>query len=77
MIAIETTGTIDSTGQLHLSEPLEVAATDVRVMVLLPADNELTDRNWLTAQSQNPAFDFLHDEAEAIYLSTDDIPFQA
>lgn len=77
MIAIETTGTIDSEGQLHLREPLRVTTQQVRVLVLLPTDDEPNDENWLSAQAQNPAFDFLHDEAEAIYSATDGTPFQA
>ena len=77
MIAIETTGTVDEYGQLHLRKPLQIAATDVRVLVLVPNDAELTDDNWLAAQAQNPAFDFLHDEAENVYSATDGVPFRA
>lgn len=77
MIAIETSGTVDEHGQLHLHEPLQTTAKDVRVLVLLPTDDDPTDSVWLTAQTQNPAFDFLHDEAEAIYSITDGIPFKA
>ena len=77
MIAIETTGTVDEQGQLHLREPLRVTAKSVRVLVLLPADEELTDAEWLAAQAQNPAFDFLHDDAENVYSATDGVPFHA
>lgn len=75
MIAIETTGTVDEHGQLYLREPLRIAASDVRVLLLLPTDEEPGDCDWLSAQAQNPAFDFLRDKAENIYTATDGIPF--
>lgn len=77
MTAIETTATVDEQGQLHLHEPLRIAAKSVRVLVLLPADEELTDAEWLTAQTHNSAFYFLHDDAENIYSATDGTPFHA
>lgn len=75
MTAVETTGTVDEHGQLHLHEPLRIAASNVRVLLLLPTDEEPSDFDWLAAQSQNSAFNFLRDDAENIYAATDGIPF--
>ncbi len=69
MIAIETKGTVDSEGFLTIGHPLALRNRKVRVLVLLPEEDE--DAEWRQAVSSNPAFDFLHDEAEDIYSLED------
>ena len=74
MQAIETQALIDHEGQLKLPEPLPVRDQRVRVLVLLPDDDELTDEAWLQGISRNPAFQFLHEEEEAVYSLNDGKP---
>lgn len=74
--AIEVTGHIDERHQLHLDEPVELAGpTRVRVLILVPENEEIEETEWLKALSRNPAFDFLHDPGEDIYKPTDGKPF--
>ncbi|MCX9011404.1 MAG: hypothetical protein OIN66_09815 [Candidatus Methanoperedens sp.] len=57
--AIETTGTIDAQHRLLLDEPLPVACpTKVRVIILLPEEADINEKEWLYAAASNPAFDF-------------------
>ena len=37
----------------------------------LSEPDDLSEQEWLQAMTTNPSFDFLHNEAEAIYSSTD------
>jgi len=75
MKAVEVTGTIDEKGRLHLDEPLSVAGPSrVRVILLFP-EEDIDEREWLRAASQNPAFDFLKNPAEVIYTLSDGKPF--
>ena len=69
MIAFETKGLIDKDGFLTVEQPIALRNRKVRVLVLLPEDQENTE--WLQAVSSNPAFDFLADEAEDIYSLND------
>ena len=74
--AIETTATIDAQRQLILDEPLPIAGpTRVRVIILLPDDVDINEKEWLRAASVNPAFDFLKDAEEDIYTLADGKPF--
>ena len=74
MRALEVTGTVDHSGQLHLDRPL-TAGNDqrVRVIVLIPeTDNtddieDISETAWLQAAASNPVFAFLHDPEEDIY----------
>lgn len=76
MKAIEVTGTIDETHKLVLDDPLPVEGpTRVRVVILLPEDAELSEKEWLRAAATNSAFDVLKDPAENIYSPTDGRPF--
>lgn len=61
MIAFETKGLIDKDGFLTVEQPIALRNRKVRVLVLLPEDQENTE--WLQAVSSNPALDFLADEA--------------
>lgn len=74
MQAIETQALVDHEGQLKLANPLPVRDQRVRVLLLLPDTDRLTDESWLQAAGQNPAFAFLHDEEEAIYSINDGKP---
>jgi len=62
MIAFETKGLIDNDGFLTVEQPIALRNRKVRVLVLLPEDQE--NMEWLQAVSSNPAFDFLADEDE-------------
>ena len=74
--AIETTATIDAQRQLILDEPLPIAGpTRVRVIILLPDDVDINEKEWLRAASANPAFDFLKEPGEDIYTLADGKPF--
>ena len=73
--AIEATGTIDAQRRLVLDEPLPVVGpTRVRVIILLPEDTEVDEKEWLRAASANPAFDFLKEPEEDIYTLEDGRP---
>ena len=69
MIAIETNGTIDKDGFLTIKQPIALRNRKVRVLVLLPEENDHAE--WLQAVSSNPAFEFLADETEDIYSLQD------
>ena len=74
--AIETTGTIDPQHQLVLDEPLPVVGpTRVRVIILLPEEADIDEREWLRAAVANPSFDFLKEPQEDVYTLADGRPF--
>ena len=74
--AIETTATINAQRQLILDEPLPVRGpTRVRVIVLLPEEADIDEKEWLRAASTNPAFDFLKAPEEDVYSLSDGRPF--
>ena len=74
--AIEATGTIDEQRRLVLDEPLPVVGpTRVRVIILLPEETDVDEKEWLRAASANPAFDFLKEPEEDIYTPEDGRPF--
>ncbi len=74
--AIETTATIDAQRRLVLDEPLPVVGpTRVRVIILLPEEADIDEREWLLAAAANPAFDFLKEVGEDIYTLADGKPF--
>ena len=75
MKAIEVTGEIDSKGFLRLDHPLKMREKKVKVIILVSEDEEAEDKQWLSAMTSNPAFDFLHDEEENLYSLTDGKPF--
>lgn len=77
MRAIEATGTIDKKGILRLDNPLVMREKKVKVIILVSDEKEETeDKLWLSAMTNNPAFQFLHDEQEDLYNLTDGKPFQ-
>jgi len=74
LTAIETTATISATRQLLLDEDLpENVSAKVRVIVLF-AEDDVCEKDWLKTASNNDAFDFLNDEAEDIYTLEDGKP---
>jgi hypothetical protein len=76
MHAIETTGQIDDRRNVRLDEDLPVERVGkVRVIILFPESDEITEQEWLRAAASNPVFDFLNDPAEDIYTLDDGEPF--
>jgi hypothetical protein len=76
MNAIETTGTVDAEHQLRLDEPLPIPGQSrVRVIVLVPEVEDISEDAWTKAASASPAFDFLKDAAEEVYTAADGKPF--
>ncbi len=74
--AIETTAMINANRQLVLDEPLPIVGpTKVRVIILLPEDVDIDEKEWLRSASVNPAFDFLKEPEEDIYTLSDGKPF--
>jgi hypothetical protein len=76
--AIEMTGRINAEHNLVLDEPLPVIGpTRVRVIILLPEEADIDEKEWLRAVSSNPAFDFLKKPEEDVYSLSDGKPFNA
>ena len=76
--SIEIAGTIDTDHNLILDEPLPIAGPKrVRVLILMNAEGELGEDEWLKTASKNPAFAFLHDPEEDVYSVNDGRPFDA
>lgn len=76
MKAIETTGIIDEQHRLVLDETLPIAEkSKVRVIILLPEESDIGEKEWLKAATLNPAFDFLKEPEEDIYTREDGKPF--
>ena len=75
MKAIETSGTIDKNGLLHVL-PMEEKDKIVKVIVLVPDEDGFENENsWLRSASQSPSFHFLKDTAEEIYTAQSGKPF--
>jgi hypothetical protein len=76
MNAIETTGIVDAQHQLRLDEPLAIPGQSrVRVIILVPEAEEVSEAVWRKTVSASPAFDFLKDAAEDVYTAADGKPF--
>ena len=74
--AIEMQGTINKDHRLVLDEALPVEGPKrVRVIILLPEEDEIDERSWLNAAASNEAFDFLKSPEEDIYTLADGKPF--
>jgi hypothetical protein len=74
--AITVTGTIDEQRQLHLDAPLPIAGPSrVHVIILIPEEADIDEREWLRLAPTNPAFDFLGAPEEDIYTLADGKPF--
>ncbi|MBN1999813.1 hypothetical protein JW935_19815 [candidate division KSB1 bacterium] len=76
MRAIETTATVKENNQLLLDNPVpHHRKGKVRLIILLPDEDEIIETEWLAAASSNPVFDFLNDPQEDIYTNADGKPF--
>jgi hypothetical protein len=76
MKAIETTGTIDEQHRLIIDEALPIAEkSKVKVIILLPEESDIDEKEWLRTATANPAFDFLKEPEEDIYTKNDGKPF--
>ena len=74
---IETTATINAQRQLVLDEPLPFSGpARVRVIVFIPEEADIDEKEWVQAGSRNPAFDFLKRPEEDIYTLSDGRPFR-
>jgi hypothetical protein len=68
MTAIETTGTVDEDHRLRLDEALPVSGPmRVRVIVLYPLTEGISEDEWLRAAARNPAFRDLEAPEEDVY----------
>ncbi len=77
LTAIETTGTIEQNGKIVIDETFSVdAPTPVRVIVLFPEAEDVSENEWMLTASKNEAFDFLNDAEEDIYSLTDGKPLE-
>jgi hypothetical protein len=75
LTAIETTGTIEPNGRIVIDEMFSVSApTPVRVIVLFPESEGLTENEWMQAAARNETFKFLRDAEEDIYTLDDGKP---
>jgi hypothetical protein len=78
LTAIELNGTVDEHHQLRLDELLPISGPKrVRVIVLYPADEELSEKEWAEAGARNPVFHYLKDPQEDIYSLDDGTPLHA
>jgi len=69
---IETTATVNAQRQLVLDEPLPFSGlAKVRIIVFIPKENDLDEKEWLRAANSGPAFDFLKAPEEDIYTTAD------
>jgi hypothetical protein len=72
MRAIETTGSIEKSGQLKLDKPLRLYQKQkVKIIILFNEENDIDEKLWLASLRGNPAFAFLNDKSEDIYSVTD------
>lgn len=76
MKAIETTATIKKDNLLLLDVPIPHRLKGkVRLIILLPDEDDIDENEWLGAASANSAFDFLKDPEEDVYTDADGKPF--
>jgi len=77
MKAIEITGEIEKAGLLKLDFPIDLRRKQkVKVIILYNEEDNINERLWLTAISNNPVFEFLKDKAEDIYSILDGKPIK-
>ena len=78
MKTLEITANITKRDQLQLEQPLPPEAKGrVRVLIMLPDEEDIPEAEWLHAASTNPVFQFLNDPEEDIYTEEDGKPFEA
>ena len=75
LTAVETTGKIEQNGRIVIDETFSVnAPTSVRVIVLFPESDDLSEAEWRQAAAKNEVFDFLNAPEEDIYSLADGKP---
>lgn len=75
MKSIEVVGTIEEGRIVRLDEPLPVGVGGRVRLVILVAEDEPSEQNWLHAGRQGRAFDFLNSMDEDRYTLRDGKPF--
>lgn len=75
MKSIEVVGTIEEGRIVRLDEPLPVGVEGRVRLVILVAEDEPSEQNWLHAGRQGRAFDFLNSMDEDRYTLRDGKPF--
>ena len=76
MNAIETTGIVDAQHPLRLDTPFPVPGQSrVRVIILAPETDDISEGYWTKAAAASPAFDFLKDASQDVYTTADGKPF--
>jgi hypothetical protein len=74
--AVELEGCIDDKNELHLDGSLPFTGPSrVRVIVIMPEDSDIDEKEWLKAAASNPSFQYLEDPKENIYSVSDGKPF--
>ncbi len=73
MQAIEISAQVDQFGNLHLLNPLRLRSQKVRLIILVPQADEISEEDWAYA-IKNPAFQFLNEPEEDIYTIHDGQP---
>jgi len=74
--AIETSGTLDDQNHITLDESLpDLGSKRVRIIVLVPENDDIPESEWLRAAATNSAFDFLKEPEEDLYTLEDGKPF--
>jgi len=72
--ALEATATIDQHGQIKLDKPLQMRNQQVKVIILVPEEEDLEDTFWLEGVAASESFDFLAEPEEDIYTIQDGKP---
>jgi hypothetical protein len=75
MKAVEAQGVVDSEGHLVLRDRIPLPPDSPVRVIVLAADDDIDERDWLRSAAGNDAFDFLKDPAEDIYTHSDGKPF--
>ncbi|MBI5529397.1 MAG: hypothetical protein HY897_23985 [Deltaproteobacteria bacterium] len=75
--AFELDGMVDRNHRLRVDEPLPVEGPSrVKVIVLVPVVDELSERDYFRIAMNDPAFGFLKDSAEDVYSAADGKAFR-
>lgn len=70
MKAIETTAKVEEDQRLVLDQNLkELKGQQVRVIILIPESDDISESEWLKAASQSESFAFLDQEPELYSLN--------
>lgn len=75
MKAIEAVGTVEQERRVLLDEPLPPGVTGRVRVLIMAAENELSERDWMRAATQGGGLDFLSASEEDIYTLEDGKPF--